>query len=306
MAWLRKISLSLYVEGVHYKTYVSDGTRRTLSISFEVEKTSVGEPNESTVILTNASPDTKSDLLSLTNKQRITLELFAGYEDEGMTLLSQGNLIKLFPEKQGTEDTFILTYLDAGRAITNSHLEKTFPKGSSLAHIVYELAISFEKNGVHVDPTKINVDGVIGKRGFSVCGRTATVLDQLADSYKFTWSIQDGVFQAYMDDKNEKKSSQAVYKVSLKEKNLIKATPEIGEKYMQQIGMKIEAVLNPKCKCMDIIDLESSIYPNYNGYYEIHNLSMKGGTKEADWKMIIDSKTTNDGLWEKAKSFLGV
>ena len=296
MGWLRKISLSFYVDGVHYRTYTSDGTRNTLQISFEVEKTSVGTPNESNIILTNASPDTKGVLLSLMNKQQITVELFAGYEDEGMTLVSQGNLIKLFPEKQGSIDTFALTFLDAGSAITNSHLEMTFSKNAPLSIVVYELAKSFQKNDVKVDLTKINLEGTIGKRPYTVSGRTATILDQLAENYRFTWSIQDGVFQAYMDDKNQKKASQAVYKISLKERNLLKATPEIGEKYMQQTGMKIEAILNPKCKCMDIIDLESTVYPQYNGYYEIHTLSMKGGTKEADWKMIIDSKSINDGL----------
>lgn len=303
MAWLRKIVLNLYVDGRFYKQYWSDGTRHTLDIKFSIEKTCVGSPNESTVILTNASPETKSFLLSLTNKQKITVEIFAGYEDEGMTLLSSGDLVKLIPERQGASDTFTLTFLDGFAAVQKSHLEAQFKADTPLADVVIALARSFEQNGVQVDATKINLTGNIGKRGFTVYGRTASNLDALADSYRFTWSIQDGVFQAYMDQK-KKRASQAVYKVSVKERNLLKATPEIGEKYMQQVAMKIEAVLNPKCKCMDIIDLESTIYPQYNGKYEIHNLTLEGSTKDADWKMTIDSKTINDGLWNKVKSFI--
>jgi len=303
MGWLRRIALNLYVNGSLYKTYFSDGTRKTLDIKFNIQKTCVGAPNESTVILTNTSPDTKKYLMSLTNKDEISVELFAGYEDEGMTLLSSGNLIKLFPERQGTSDIFTLTFLDGSKAISQSHLEAQFNGGTSLTDIVLALAKSFEKNGVKVDTTKINLTGTVGKRGFTAYGRTATALDKLAASYNFTWSIQDGVFQAYMDQK-QKRASQAVYKVSVKEKNLLKATPEIGEKYMQQVGMKIEAILNPKCKCMDIIELESIVYPDYNGQYEIHNLTMSGGTKDMDWKMEIDSKTINDGLWGKIKSFI--
>lgn len=303
MGWLRRIALNLYVNGSLYKTYFSDGTRKTLDIKFNIQKTCVGAPNESTVILTNASPDTKKYLMSLTNKDEISVELFAGYEDEGMTLLSSGNLIKLFPERQGTSDIFTLTFLDGSKAISQSHLEAQFNGGTAIADIVLALAKSFEKNGVKVDTTKINLTGTVGRRGFTAYGRTATALDKLAASYNFTWSIQDGVFQAYMDQK-QKRASQAVYKVSVKEKNLLKATPEIGEKYMQQVGMKIEAILNPKCKCMDIIELESIVYPDYNGQYEIHNLTMSGGTKDMDWKMEIDSKTINDGLWGKIKSFI--
>lgn len=303
MGWLRKIAINLYVDGKLYKRYWSDGTRHTLDIKFSIEKTSVGSPNESTVVLTNASPDTKSYLLSLTNKQKITVELFAGYEDEGMTLLSSGDLIKLMPERQGSSDIFTLTFLDGFAAVQKSHLEAQFKAGTSVADVVTALARSFEPNGVQVDPTKINLTGTIGKRGYSVYGRTASNLDALADSYRFTWSIQDGVFQAYMDQK-KKKASQAVYKVSVKERNLLKATPEIGEKYMQQVAMKIEAILNPKCKCMDIIDLESMVFPQYNGLYEIHNISLEGSTKDTDWKMTIDSKTINDSLQGNTKSFI--
>ena len=85
--------------------------------------------------------------------------------------------------------------------------------------------------------------------------------------------------------------------ISVKNRNLLKATPEIGEAYMTQIGMKIEAVLNAKCRPGDIIQLESEVYPWYNGNYEIYNLTMEGSAKDVDWKMIIDSKSLNDGLW---------
>ena len=303
MGWLRQISLNLYAAGSLYKTYFSDGTRKTLDIKFDIHKTSVGAANESTVTLTNTSPDTKQYLMSLINQGEISVELFAGYENEGMTLLASGNLIRLFPERQGTSDIFTLTFFDGFTAINQSHLEAQFNGGTSLTDIVLALAKSFEKNGVKVDATKINLTGTVGRRGYTAYGRTATALDKLAASYNFTWSIQDGVFQAYMDQK-KKRASQAVYKVSVKEKNLLKATPEIGEKGMQLIGMKIEAILNPKCKCMDIIELESIVYPKYNGKYEIHNLTMTGGTKDVDWKMEIDSKTINDGLAPKSKSFI--
>lgn len=290
MGWLRKILLKLYVDGILQKTYESDGTRNTIDIKFEVSKDSVGNPNESTVVLGNASPKTKSFFLSLTNKQKVTVELFVGYENEGLFLLSRGDLIKLFPERQGSQDSFTLTYLDAFEAICNAHLEREFPGGTSIEEIILVLANSYKNYGVQVNRSKIHVDGNIGKRTFTVSGKTSQTLDQLASSYNFTWSIQDGVFQAY-NDKIVKNPGKAVYNVSVAHKNLLKATPELGEKYMQQIGMKIEAILNPKCRCGDIIHLESGTYPSYNGDYEIFNLQFNGGTKDVDWKMTIDSKT---------------
>lgn len=290
MGWLRKISLNIYVAGKLYKTYMSDGTRNTVNISFSVSKTSVGEPNESTVVLTNVSPETRATLLACTNKDKATVELFVGYEDEGLTLLSCGDLIKMWPERQGSANTFSLTYFDGFQAIQNSHLEKQFNPDTPVKTIVLELAQSFAANGVKVDPSKVHITGNVGGRGFTVSGRTATTLDLLANSYGFTWSIQDGDFQAYMDT-GKNRPSQKVYQISLANRNLLKATPEIGEKYMQQIGMKIDAILNPKCKCMDLIELESVVYPQYNGKFEIHNIQFVGDVSGGDWKMEIDSKT---------------
>lgn len=290
MGFLRALSLNIYVAGNLYKSYFSDGTRGTIGIAFDVSKTSVGEPNESTITMTNVSPDTRKALLACTNKDRVTVELFVGYEDEGMTLLSTGDLIKMWPERNGASNSFTLTYLDGFQAIKDSHLEKRFTSNTPIRDIVLALAKSFEMNGVFTDPTKVNIVGTVGDRGFTVTGRTATMLDLLAASYKFTWSIQDGVFQAYMDEGNHR-ASQKTYEVSLQKKNLLKATPELGEKYMQQVGMKIEALINPKCKCMDLIDLRSVIYPNYNGLYEIHNIQFTGDVKSLDWRMTIDSKT---------------
>lgn len=290
MGWLRKILLKLYVDDVLQKTWESDGTRNTIDIKFEVSKDSVGNPNDSTVILGNISPQTKSFFLSLANKQNVTVELFAGYENQGLVLLSEGDLIKLFPERQGSQDSFTLTYLDGFSAINKAHTELEFGKDVLLQEVVTELAKTFIKYRVQVNPSKIQVNGKTGKRPLTLSGRTASVLDELAQSYNFTWSIQDRVFQAY-SDVHQKSYNRAVYNVSVAHKNLLKATPELGEKYMQQIGMKIEAILNPKCRCGDIIHLESGTYPSYNGDYEIFNLQFNGGTKDVDWKMTIDSKT---------------
>ena len=148
MGWLRQIALFIYVDGVLQKKYLSDGTRKTLDIKFSVEKTIGNSPNESTVTLTNLSSRTKEAFLLLTNKQRITVELYAGYEDEGLALIATGDLVKLFPERQGSSDIFTLTFLDGFGAYTKSHLETQFRAGTSLNDIVFALAKSFEKNGV--------------------------------------------------------------------------------------------------------------------------------------------------------------
>ena len=292
MGWLRKLSLNIYVNNQLQKTYISDGTRNTVDIEFSIEKTLTGEPNQSSIIISNINSETKAYLMNVGRSadNKIFVELFAGYEDTGLELLSCGDLVKLWPEKQGSSNTFTLSYLDGFFAVQDSHFEGTIPGNTSLSSTIFVIARSFKKDGIEVDPTKINIQGTLPMRGMTFYGRTATTLDQLASSFGFTWSIQDGVFQANMDGEINQ-PSQAIYEVSLRNRNLLKATPEIGENFMEQIGMKIEAILNPKCKCGDLIRLNSQVYPGFDGDYTIYNLSFNGGTKVTDWKMIIDSKT---------------
>lgn len=292
IGFLRRCELRIRVEDRVAYTWKSDGRRDTIGISFNIVKTNVGQPNESTIVLSNVSEQTKESLMTWCNF-KLYVSLFVGYENKPLTLLAQGTLIKLWPEKNGVSNTFTLYLLDGMPAIGSSHIEKTFPPNYPLAFAVEDVAKSFAPD-IDTDKSSIWVNGKLPARGYTASGKASTVLDALARAYAFTWTIQNGVFYAYTDKQKEilwyLQSSKSIHEISLKERNLFKATPQLGEKYMQQVGMKIEALLNPNCRCGDVVHLQSGVYSMYDGYYQIHNITFTGDTKSTDWKMEIDSK----------------
>lgn len=269
--------------------YVSTGLRDGLAISFSVSKTYAGSPNESTISILNMSPESRQKIVS--NVDKVAVKLYAYYEGDERTLLASGNLLKAWPEKEGTTNKMTLTFLDGISAILIAKTNRSFPPNTKIKDVVVKLAKDMEEiKDVKVDSSKINVDGEVGSRGLSINGRTSSALDSLANQYGFTWSIQNGVFQAYRDKTKGDESSRKKYVISVKENNLLKASPELGEKYMQQIGMKIEAILNAKICPGDIVDLTSTVYPQYSSEYIAHNIDFYGDTFGPDWKMVIESK----------------
>lgn len=271
------------------REYFSDGSRKGLRIQFQVVKTLTSSPNESSVTISNLSPESRQIVIS--QIENVYAELYVGYQSRDLQLLTSGDLVRAFPEKQGTENLLTLSFLDGASAIFNAATSRSFPAGMPIKDVVFEIAKEFEKDGVTVDASKINIPGQVDKGGMPVCGRTATILDRLSASYRFTWSIQNGVFQAFKDVSDKKEPSRKVFEISFKKRNLIKSIPELGEKFMQQTGMKIDAILEPLCSPGDIILLESHIYPQYSGRYVAMNVDYYGDTFGADWKMSIDSKT---------------
>lgn len=276
-------------EIISTETYISTGERDGLAISFSVEKTLVGQPNTSTVTIYNMAPSVRRKLVS--NVRNTAIRLFANYEGEPRQLLTCGDLLRAWPEKEGPSNKMTLTFMDGLTAILHSFSRKYWPANTAIRTVVQDLALDLSSVGqIAVDPTKIIIDGIVPIRGLTVCGKTSSVLDDLSRQYGFTWSIQNQVFQAYKDVSNNREPSKRHFSVSVENRNLLKATPELGEKYMNMIGMKIEAILDARVICADIIDLVSSIYPEYSGTYSVHEVSFDGDTFGSDWKMTITSK----------------
>lgn len=280
---------------IDLEKYVSTGERNGLAISFNVVKVLNDSPNTSTVMIKNLAPAFRRKLMR--NVTRTAVRLFAGYDGEPRTVLAVGDVLKAWPERVGTENQLTITFLDGITAILQSNSYHAYPPGMPIKNILLDLAKDFSRtNDVQVDPTKIEVDGVIGLRGLTVSGKTSTILADLSRQFSFTWSIQTGVFQAYRDKTVGAETSRRVYSISIADNNLFKATPELGEKYMQQIGMKIDAVLNSKIRPGDVVNLKSSVYPEYSGRYIAHNINYTGDTFGPDWVMSIESKQAANQL----------
>jgi hypothetical protein len=271
-------SLSSVIDGRW--TIKGDGTRNTQQIAFNIKKTLVGTPNESTITISNLSPATRTALMN----SDLQVELYVGWSNVPMSLLAQGRVLQVIPSKEGTDNKTVLNLFDGLNAISASVLAKTFPVTTAVKDIVFELASAMVD--VKIDKAMIDVDGAVGERGYVVNGRVAVELDKLANSYGFTWSVQDGVFRAIKDTRAGKNQ----HNISAAEGYLFKVNPTFADKQQILQAMEITALMQPRVVPGDLVNLKSAFYPQFSGQYKVHTIEFNGDTAGANWEMKIESK----------------
>ena len=282
--FLRKIELHLRRKGhPTWMKIVADGTRENLQITFSVQKTMVGTPNESNITIYNLHPQTRQALM----QPELQAELYVGWENVRPTLLASGDVVQVVPTKEGTSNQTVLTLFDGYGGISDSGLNKTYRGGLFVQAVVYDLASNLE--GVSVDISRIDVNGKLGKSGYTVSGGIAKELNKLANTYGFTWSVQNGVFQAITDGGATKS------KHVISADNLFSATAQLQDPSQLsagqiQVGMTIKAFIQPQIMPGDIVVLKSQFVPMYNGDYTVHNISFSGDSHGPQYDMEIESK----------------
>ena len=137
------------------------------------------------------------------------------------------------------------------------------------------------------------------------------IVTTLCNQYGLTWTICDDEFWFSNDSwfsRNERGASDST---------LQKQTFRIGSgslmsceicldegKGIFQTGVKVDAVLNPNVVPGSKIELESNFYKDFNGVYNVHNVSFSGSTIGSDWKMTIDAKPPRNSVGQKSESKL--
>jgi len=261
---------------------VADGSRENLQISFVINKQLVGQPNESTIEIYNLRPDTRKLLMQ--PKQSLRAQLFVGWSNIPMSLLADGQVLQVMPSKEGSSNKTTMTLFDGYNGISAGLLQKVYPANTEVKTVVFDLASAMPD--VQTSGSKIDIEGIFGSRGYIVNGRVAVELDRLANCYGFSWSVQNGVFQAIKDTR----AGNTKHKVSNEAGNLFHATPQLQDKMQLQTGIEITAFMNPKVTPGDIVQLESGFVPMYNGDYKVHTIEFNGDTSGDAWQMRIESK----------------
>ena len=280
--YIRKVELRIQRKGVKVFNLVSDGSRDGLQMTFSVNKAISGMP-KSTIDIYNMSPDSRRVLMEGNGK--LDVQLYVGWNNVAMSLLAAGGIMQVIPEKIGTSNKVQMNFADSYRGISSSTYSNNYPANTSVAKIVQDLAKRIE--GVEVVAKRIEAKGVVGGKGYIVNGRIAKELDKLANSYAFTWSVQNGIFQALNDSGS---SSERIYEISPQAGNLFSATASLVDMFQTVTAMEISAFLNPKIIPGDTVNLKSDFVPMYNGKYKVYNITFDGDTNGSQWAMKIESK----------------
>ena len=268
--------------------FVSNGDVNTLKIQAHIEKSIAGAANTAQVFIWNLNKETRDALAT----PGLSFNIFTKVGNSDYNLAFFGGLTGVYTERIGSD---LRTRIIGFSAMSNLYklpANVSYEKGIPVKQIVTELAQKIP--GITVDETKINIDGVIGEKGWSSYGSIPEALTSLGKQFGFSWSIQDGVFIAQKDGTGE---NTAILLNG--ESGLIKVSPRFSGVMQVQVGVDITSKYVEGIRPGQIVRVESSvIQKNYNREYMVHTLDCDLCPKTSDWNMHIAFfyEDVNNGL----------
>lgn len=262
-----------------------------LRVSFEITKSLLSFPNLARIQIYNPNQDTLSALQSKFTK----IVLNAGYEGD-IRLLFTGEVRNVFQTKTGVDRVATVYAGDGQRDWQNASFNKTFTENVSISAAIDEVLKTFK------DVTVGALEGIPQiadkLRGQTLSGSSKDILDQFAEEYGFTWSIQDG--QVVTTPIEQPLTNAEAVLVNA-------ATGMIGSPTVTEIGADVTTLLNPRLlpnRAFQIESVNADIQlgnlffrnvprTNAEGIYKIQEVSFKGDSREGDWLSSVKGRMTN-------------
>jgi hypothetical protein len=242
---------------------VADGSSQGLRVAFNAQKTVTGDPNKIDIAIWGLSQKTIQSIRSNLTK----IQLVAGYlsSANSASLVASGAILSAIPERQGADIVLKITALDGYGGMVRGAYSRAFAGGTPIASVVADIAASMP--GVSVG--QIKVDGNLFQKGQQFSGSSTEQLNKLADQNGFSWSVQDGVFQAVMDNQD---TGRDFFFTS--ERNLITAVPLLNGPTADNVGVEITAKFDARMKPGDRMTIDSLVNPALNGSYKSTSVTL--------------------------------
>lgn len=285
--WLRKIKVTLGPleewkgsRDGEVITWESDGTLNGLRVTGTFQKTIMGIPNPSQIVLYNLARETRNGIKGSLTK--ITVE--AGWNNTDLRVVFQGSVLNAFSERSGSDIVTKLSALPGYGAIVRGVSSFSAAPGSSVQEVVKRIARDLP--GVVVsDNTLSGIQGRIGNGGWSFAGATRDALTNLSEEYGFSWSIVDGEFTAIAD----KFMLQDFVELNGKNGGLISIVPSVTGPLQYETGVKIKALYIPGLTAGSSVRVVSDVNERLNGVYRIHTMNINIDAYSESWTMDIES-----------------
>lgn len=242
---------------------VADGTMRNLRVAFSAQKGITGSPNTLDMEIYGLSLVTMQSVRG--NLSRI--QVIAGYSSsaDSAAIVASGAILAAIPEMRGPDAVLTIKALDGYGGMVRGAYSRAFDGRTPISTVVADMAKALP--GVTVG--QIDVDGQLFQKGQQFAGPTTAQLNRMADQYGFSWSVQDGIFQAISD----KRDSGRVFAFT-SERNLISAVPVLNGPLAANVGVEIEAKFDARMKPGDRMVIDSRVNPALNGSYKATSVGL--------------------------------
>lgn len=254
---------------------------RSLRVSFEITKSVLSFPNLAKISIFNPNSDT----LSLLQKKYTKVLFNAGYVGD-LRLIFKGEIRNVFQSKVGVDRIITVYAGDGEQDWQNATFNKTFSENVSISSAIEEVLKTFKEvtigtiNGLPQVADKL--------RGQTLSGSSKDILDNFADEYGFTWSIQDG--EVVIVPVEEPLQGDEAVLVNA-------ATGMLGSPTVTEIGADITTLLNPRMlpnRAFKIESVNADIQlgnlffrsiprTNAEGTYKIQEVTFRGDSRDGEW-----------------------
>jgi len=261
---------------------------RDLRVNFEITKGILSFPNIARITIYNANQTTLSTLQD--KFTRIVLN--AGYEGD-LKLLFKGEIRNVFQNKTGRDRLTTIYSGDGEKSWQNATFNKTFSDNLSVSSAIEEVLKTFA--GVNIGALE-GLPQVKDKiRGQTLSGSSKDIMDNFAEEYGFTWSIQDGEI-VITPDEEPLEGDEAILVTA--------ATGMIGSPTITEIGVDVVTLLNPsmlpnRAFKIESVNAEIAIgnlfFRNIKrttgeGIYKIQEVNFKGDSREGEWLSSVKGR----------------
>ena len=246
-------------------------TIKDLRVSFRVEKTSTSEPNKATIQVYN---------LSSLSRGRIETKTQAVVLDAGWVDLSQrifAGVISRVEHRKEPPDIITEIECKDGRDLSAAAFRRSYRKGTSKRRIVNDVIAAM----ANTSTGPMTASALAGNAGGRVVlsGKSRQVLDRLARSWGFEWSVQDGAIQIIDETSTSKPKTEAII--------LRKDTGMIGSPAKTNRGCKVKALLQPGLNPGVYVQVVSTFL---SGYFKVESVEHAGDTHGGDWSSNVEAR----------------
>ena len=259
-----------------------------LRVSFEITKSILSFPNLARITLYNPNQDT----LSALEEKYTRIVLNAGYEGD-LRLLFKGDVRNVFQTKTGRDRLLTIYSGDGEKSWQNATFNKTLSESLSVSSAIQEVLKTFSDVNIG---TLQGLPQVADKmRGQVLSGSSKDIMDNFAEEYGFSWSIQDGEI-IITPEQEPLEGDEAVLVTA--------ATGMIGSPTITEIGVDVTTLLNPRLLpnrgfIIESINAEVTIgnlfFRNVRrttaeGLYKIQEVVFRGDSRDGDWLSSVKGR----------------
>lgn len=232
-----------------------------IGISFNVDRGIYAGVNSMDIDIFNLNPDHRNLLFQDTYDpvayKHIVLE--AGYAGMGLTVIFIGNIFNAYSYRQGSDIVTHIHAMDGGLDTSTTNSAMTFGKGVELKDVINGLMGGFP----HLKPGTQNINDYTFKRPVVVDGNNFQLIRKYAGGDVFV----------DLEEVNIMKTKDVIkgYVPLINDESGLLGTPQ-----RRNTSLSVELMFEPRIVVGQVIEVQSSIAPQFDGQFKVIGLQHQG------------------------------